>query len=239
MLNDWKGWEDSTAVGVRGEKILHFRAEPSEESESRDASPLSLGARSVMVMVRRALCLGRGASLGSTGALRVRGAALGAGGRIVERPAWSSARSMLSCVCRDCNSGVSGVVFGWEGQSLLRAECSSWQLAQHATEEGQQARTGRRLPPLGQEGLGQRFSALVWESEQKGQTGSVLGQLVGMWPNFQHFLHWEFLEEENICSTLRFPEKRLMEGRMAKVSGGAMVTTTEVLTFHREILGRG
>ena len=147
--------------------------------------------------------------------LQVRGAALGAGGRIVEGPAWSSARSMLSCVCRDSTFGVSGVVFGREGQSLLRAECSSWQLEQHATEDGQQARTGRRLPPLGQEGLGQRCSALRWASEQKGQTGSELGQRVGIWPNFQHFLHWEFLEEENICSTLRFREKRLMEGRIA------------------------
>jgi len=107
-----------------------------------------------MVMVRWARCLGGGASQGSTGALGVQGAALGSGGRIVEGPAWSSARSMLSCVCRDRNSGVSRVVFGREGQSLLRAECSSWQLGQHATEDGQQARTGRRLPPLGQEGLG-------------------------------------------------------------------------------------
>jgi len=69
MLNDWKGREDSTAVRVLGEKILHYWAEPSEESESRDLSPLSLGARSVMV--RRALCLGGGASRGSTGALGV------------------------------------------------------------------------------------------------------------------------------------------------------------------------
>jgi len=231
MLNDWKGREDSLAVGVTSEKILHYWAEPSEESESNDSSPLSLGARSVMVMVRWALCLGGGASRGSTGALGVRGAALGAGGRIVEGPAWSSARSMLSCVCRVRTSGASEVVFGREGQSLLRAECSSWQLGQHATEDGQQARTGLRLPPLGQEGLGQRCSALVWESEQKGQTGNVLGQRVEMWPNFQHFLHWEFLEEENICSTLRFREKRLMEGRMMKASGGATVTTTEVADF--------
>jgi len=183
-----------------------------------------------MVMVRWALCLGGGALRGNTGALGVRGEALGAGGRIVEGPAWSSARSMLSCVCRDCDSGVSGVVFGREGQSLLHAECSSWQLGQHATEDGQQARTGRILPPLGQEGLGQRCSALVWESEQKGHTGNELGQRVGMCPNFQHFLHWEFLEE-NICSTLRFLEKWVMEGRMAKASGEATVTTTEVADF--------
>jgi len=214
MLNDWKGQEDSTAVGVTSEKILNDWAEPMEESESRDSSPLSLGARSVTVMVRWALCLGGGASRGSTEALGVRGAALGAEGRIVDGPAWSSARSMLSCVCRDRTCGVSGAVLGREGQSLLRAECSSWQLGQHATKARQQARTGRRLPPLGQEGLGQRCSALVWESEQKGQTRSELGQRAGMWPNFQHFLHWGFLEEENICSTLRFREKRLMEGRM-------------------------
>jgi len=79
MLNDWKGREDSTGVGVTSEKILHYWAEPSVESESRDSSPLSLGARSVMVMVRWALCLGGGGSRGSTGAVGVRGAALGAG----------------------------------------------------------------------------------------------------------------------------------------------------------------
>jgi len=71
MLNDWEGREDSTAVSVASEKILHYWAEPSEESDSRDSSPLSLGARSVTVMVRWALYLGRGASHGSTGALRV------------------------------------------------------------------------------------------------------------------------------------------------------------------------
>jgi len=239
MLNDWKGREDSTAVGVMSERILHYRAAPSVESESRDSSPLSLGARSVMVMVRWALCLGGGASRGSTEAVGVRGAALGVGGRTAEGPAWSSARTMLSCVCRGRSSRVSGVVLGRERQFLLRAECSSWQLGQHATEDGQQARTGRRLPPLGLERLGQRCSDLVWESEQKGHTVSVLGQSVGMWPNFQHFLHWEFLEEENICSTLRFPEKRLMEGRMVKASGGATVTTSEVADFSSRDSGSG
>ena len=108
---------------------------------------------------------------------------------MVEGPAWSSVRSMLSCICRDSTFGASGVVFGREGQFLLGTEYSSSQLGQHATEDGQQARIGSRLPPLGQEGLGQRCSALVWASEQKGQTGSVLGQRLGMWPNFQHFLH--------------------------------------------------
>jgi len=56
MLNDWKGREDSRAVRVSGKGILHHGAEPSEEWESKDSSPLSLGARSVMV--RWALCLG-------------------------------------------------------------------------------------------------------------------------------------------------------------------------------------
>jgi len=69
MLNDWKGREDSTAVSVTSEKIVNYWAEPSEESESRDSSPLSLGARSVLV--RWALCLGEGALRGSTGALGV------------------------------------------------------------------------------------------------------------------------------------------------------------------------
>jgi len=71
MLNDWKGREDSTAVSVMSEKVLHYWAEPLEESESRDSSPLCLGAGSVTVIVRRALCLGGGASRGSTGALGV------------------------------------------------------------------------------------------------------------------------------------------------------------------------
>jgi len=138
MLNDWKGREDSLAVCVSSEKILHYWAEPSEESESRDSSPLSLGARSVMV--RWALCLGGGASKGSTGALGVWGGAPGAVRTTVEGPAWSSVRSMLSCVCRDSTFGASGVVFGPEGQSLVREECSSWQLGEHATEDGEQVR---------------------------------------------------------------------------------------------------
>jgi len=175
MLNDWKGREDSTAVGVLSEKILQEWAEPLEESESRNSSPLSLGARSVMVMVHWALFLGGGASRGNTGALGVREGTLGVEQSTVEGPAWSSVRSMLSFVCRDRASGASGVAFGREGQSLLYAECSAWQLGQHATEDGQQARIGWRLPPLGQEGLGQRCSAFVWVSQHKGQTGSELG----------------------------------------------------------------
>jgi len=66
MLDNWKGREDSAAVSVASEKTLHYWAEPTEESESRDSSPLSLGARLVTVMVRWALCLGGGASRGST-----------------------------------------------------------------------------------------------------------------------------------------------------------------------------
>jgi len=131
------------------------------------------------------------------------------------------------------------MVFGREGQSLLRAECFSWQLGQHATEDGQQERIGWRLPPLGQEGLGQRCSAFVWASQQKGQTGSELGQRLEMWPNFQHFLHWEFLEEENICSTLQFREKRLNEGRRAEALGGATETTTELARFCSRDSGAG
>jgi len=69
MLNEWKGREDSFAVRVESEKYLHDQAEPLEESELRDSSPLSLGARSVMV--QWALCLGGGASRGSTGVLGV------------------------------------------------------------------------------------------------------------------------------------------------------------------------
>ena len=83
MLNDWKGREDSTAVSVASEKVPHYWAEPTEESESRDSSPLSLGARSATVRVRWALCLGGGASRGSTGALGVWGGAPGVEGRIV------------------------------------------------------------------------------------------------------------------------------------------------------------
>jgi len=71
MLNDWKGRKDSPAVSVTSLEILDYWVEPSEESESKDSSPLSLGARSVTVMVRWALCLGGGAWLGSTEALGV------------------------------------------------------------------------------------------------------------------------------------------------------------------------
>jgi len=117
------------------------------------------------------------------------------------------------------------VDFGREGQSLLRAECSSWQLGQHATEDRQQARIGWRLPPLGQEGLGQQCSAFVWASEQKDQTGSALGHRLEMWPYFLPFLHRELFKEENLCSTLQLREKRLKEGRRAKASGGATETT--------------
>jgi len=69
MLNNWKGREDSLAVYLSSERIGHYWAEPSEESESRDSSPLSLGARSVMV--RWAPCLGARALGGSRGALGV------------------------------------------------------------------------------------------------------------------------------------------------------------------------
>jgi len=155
MLNNWKGREDSPAVHLSSEKILHYWAEPSEESESRDSSPLSLGARLVMVMVRWALSLSGGASQASSGALGVWGGASGVERGSVEGPAWSSARSMLSCVGRDSSFGASGGDFRREGQSMLRAECSSWQLGQQATEDGHQARIGWRLPPLGQEGLWQ------------------------------------------------------------------------------------
>jgi len=197
-------------------------------SRSQGIHHHSLGARSVIV--RWALYLGGGALRGSTGALGVWGGAPGAVRTTLEGPAWSSARSMLSCVCRDSTFGASGVAFGREWQSLLCTECSSWQLGQHATNDGQHLRIGSRLPPLEQEGLGQRCSAFVWASEQKGQTGSKLGQRWKMWPNFQHFLHWELLEK-NICSTLRFRERRLNERRRANASGGATETTTEVAVF--------
>jgi len=123
------------------------------------------------------------------------------------------------------------VVFGWEGQSLQRAECSSWQLGQHAINNGQQLRMGSSLPPLRQEGFEQQCSALVWGRDQKGQEGSELEQRWEVWPNFQHLVHCEVLDEENICYTLRFWEKRLIEGRRASASGGATVTITEVAVF--------
>jgi len=52
-----------------------------------------------------------------------------------------------------------------------------------------------------------------------------------MWLKFQHFLHWEFVQEENICCTLWFRENRLKERRRATASGGATVTTTLVAVF--------
>jgi len=229
MLNNLKGREDIRAVPVSGKRIVHYWAEPSQESESKDSSPLYLGVRSAMV--HWAFCLGGRALRGSTGALGVWGGAPGAERTTVERPGWSSARSMLSCLCRDGTFGASEVVLGREGISLLHAECSSWQLGQHATEEGQQLRITRRLPPLGQGGLGQPCSAFGWVSEQKGQMGSKLGQRWEMWPNFQHFLHWELLKEDNIRSTLRSREKWLNEGRRARGLGGATETTMEVAVF--------
>ena len=88
-------------------------------------------------MVRLALYLGAGALQGSTGALGVWGGAPGAEQTTVEGPTWSSARSMLSYACRDSTFGASGVIFGREAQSLLHAECSSWQLGQHPNKDGQ------------------------------------------------------------------------------------------------------
>ena len=69
--------------------------------------------------------------------------------------------------------------------------------------------------------------------------GSVLGQRLEMWPNLKHFLHWEFLEKENICSTLQFRENRLNKGRRAEASGGATETTTEVALFGSRDSGSG
>jgi len=114
--------------------------------------------------------------VGGTGALGVWGGAPGAVRTTVEGPAWSSVGSMLSCVCRDSIFLASGAVFRREGQSLLRGECSSWQLGQQATKDGQLPRIGWRLLPIGQQGLGQPCSAFVCASEQKGQTCSELGQ---------------------------------------------------------------
>jgi len=62
-----------------------------------------------------------------------------------------------------------------------------------------------------------------------GQMGSELGQRLEMWLNCQHFLHCGLLEEGKICSTLRFLEKRMNEGRRAGASGGG----------HRNNHGRG
>jgi len=182
-------------------------------------------------MVQWALCLGSRALRGSTGALGVCGVLPGAKRTMVDGPAWCSVRSILSCVFRDSIFHVYGLALTREGQSLLRAECSSWQIGQHATEEGQQRRIGLRLPPLGPEGLGQRWSVFVCASELKGQTGSKLGQRWEMWLNFQHFIYWEFLKEQNICCTLRFREKRLNERRWMRASGRATETTTEVADF--------
>jgi len=68
----------------------------------------------------------------------------------------------------------------------------------------------------------------VRASEQKGQEASESGQRWKMCLNFQHLVHCEFLEEENICSTLQLGENRLLEGRRVSASGGATVTTTDV-----------
>ena len=48
---------------------------------------------------------------------------------------------------------------------------SSPQLAQSEGEAEQESATGRRLPPLGQVGLGQRCSVFLWWRAQMEQTG--------------------------------------------------------------------
>ena len=90
---------------------------------------------------------------------------------------------------------------GWGGvgrlrQSLLRAEWGSPQLGHLAGAAEQQSRTGLRLPPLGQEGLVHLCCAFVWLSEQKGQVGVSSLQRCLTCPNFQHFSHWVWGEEE-------------------------------------------
>jgi len=159
MLDDRKGREDSLAVCQSGKEILHYGAEPSMELESRESSPSSLGRR--LVMKREGLCLEEGASRGVQGF-----SGCGEGRWVLEEQASKCQPGLQGDPCSPASVerafwNYKEVVLGSEGQSLLRAECSSWQLRQHAAEDGQQLRTGSRLPPLGLEGLGQGCSALV------------------------------------------------------------------------------
>ena len=68
-------------------------------------------------------------------------------------------------------AGHAGSVAGW----------SSPQLAQWEGEAEQQSATGRRLPSLGQVGLGYRCSVFLWCSAQMGQTGWVYLQTGAVW----------------------------------------------------------
>ena len=102
----------------------------------------------------------------------------GAGGRGVSATSASS-----SVVSISPSSGVGRTGAGSEGEGsdwgrFGRAghagSVAGWsppQLAQWEGEAEQQSETGRRLPSLGQVGLGHRCSIFLWCSAQIGQTG--------------------------------------------------------------------
>ena len=114
------------------------------------------------------------------------------------RPGAGGGATVSGAVCMVSESPLGAGARGWAGcggagrsvQSLLRSEWGSPQFGHLAGAAGHQSRTGLRIPPLGQEGLGHLCSAFVWLSEQKGQVGaSSLHQCLTC-PNFQHFSHW-------------------------------------------------
>src|SRR5205807_5465767 len=113
------------------------------------------------------------------------------------------------------------------------------QLGHFEGEARQQLRTGRRLPPSGQEGLGHRCSDLLWWSEQSGQMGWVTRHLCWTWPKSQQFRHWVTGEEEYAFSTLREPPKRYREGSRVCASVGSILTTTEKALFSARELRSG
>jgi len=78
---------------------------------------------------------------------------------------------------------------GLAEQSLSPAEWSSSQLDHRGGEATQQLRTGRSLPPFGQDGLEHRCSDLGWLPAQNGQITGFL-HLGLTWPNLQQLRHW-------------------------------------------------
>jgi len=97
-----------------------------------------------------------------------------------------------------------GLVGGWSsGQSLLLAECRSPQFEHLAGQARQQLSMALRLPQEGHEGLGERCSAFVCWTDQRGHVGASALQSGLTWPYFQHFWHWVRGEDEYAFSTVR------------------------------------
>ena len=93
----------------------------------------------------------------------------GAGGRGVSATSASSSVMSISPSSGGGRSGAGseeeGSFWGHFGRAGHAGSVAGWsppQLAQWEGEEEQQSETGRRLPSLGQVGLGQRCSVFLW-----------------------------------------------------------------------------